>query len=274
MPGCVFCGRPLLPLLTAHPRCRKANREGRERLVELADRPLGAREDQEKTRREVERLERDAFVTRTQRGELLRPRFEERVRKALEDSVLTVEEETELVDFTDAFALGCDELDTQGWYTRFVQSAALRDLLHGKLPPAVLPMQLEPGEALIWLFPTAQLTAGELVRHETTATVAASIPVSHGLYYRVTEPAARSEEGIVHQPVDAGALGVTNRYAHFAGHRTRLRLRLEDLEDLEPTAKGVAFRRAEAAGKLQGFETGDGWFLMNLLTNARNARMG
>ena len=76
------------------------------------------------------------------------------------------------------------------------------------------------------------------------------------------------------RPIDAGSLGVTNRYAHFSGRRTRFRIRLEELEELEPTPKGVSFRRPEAGGKIEGFETGDGWFLMNLLSNARNARLG
>ena len=150
MPSCTFCGRSV-PLFAAHPRCKRKNQAARAQLLELADRFLATEAVDNETRKTVERLERDAFLTREQRGELLAPRFEEHVRKALEDSVLTVEEEAQLVAFTDTFILGKDELDADGWYTRFVQSAALRDLLHGKLPPAVLPMKLEPDEALIWI---------------------------------------------------------------------------------------------------------------------------
>ncbi len=274
MPTCTLCGRPVVPLLSAHPRCKRANREARAKLLALADLSLASGAASDETRTAVERLEREAFLSREQRGELLRSRFEARVREALEDSVLTVEEETQLVEFTEMFVLGKDELDRDGWYTRFVQSAALRDLLHGKIPPAVLPMTLEPDEALIWMFPSAQLTEGAIVRQEAALPTAKSIRVSHGLYFRVGEARVKSRADMVQRPSDAGSLGVTNRYAHFAGRHARFRIRLEEMEQLEPTAKGVSFRRPEAGGKIEGFETGDGWFLMNLLSNARNARLG
>jgi hypothetical protein len=271
MPACTLCGRSVVPFFSAHLRCKRVNRAGRAELVALADRQLASGGVDGELPLAVERLEREAFVTREQRGELLRTRFEQRVREALEDSVVTVDEEAQLLEFTEAFALGRDELDHDGWYTRFVQSAALRDLLHGKLPPSVLPMALEPGDALIWMFPTAQLTEGAVLRKLHDSSSVQSIPVSHGLYYRIAEPQPERRERTVQRPIDAGSLGVTNRYVHFSGLRIRFRLPLEELDQLEPTKQGVTFRRA-VGGKSEGFETGDGWFLMNLLSNARNAR--
>jgi len=271
MPDCIYCGRRVFPMWSAHGRCRRANREGRAQLVAVADQWLGAATTGDEARAVVERLERDAFLSRRQRGELLRTRFEERVREALSDSVLTVEEESQLVELAEVFALGREELDVAGWYTRFVQSAALRDLLHGKLPHAVLPMKLEPDEALIWLFSTAQYMEGEMPKVSPEAPDAVSIRISQGLYYRIAEARPGLQAAGVLKPVDFGSLGVTNRFAHFTGRRTHLRLPLEELRDLEATGKGVCFRRPGGGRKVEGFETGDGWFLINLLTNARNA---
>ena len=270
MPQCSLCGRAVLPLRSAHFKCRRVNEQAGRELVELATRWLKGATSGDETRQRVEKMERDAFLHRKQRGELLRPLFEAHVQSALEDDVLTVEEESQLVEFVEIFSLGRDELDGGGWYTRFVQCGALRDLLHGKLPQTALPFRLEADEALIWLFQTAQLTEGRLLPAASESGVAVSIPVSTGLYYRVRQPARNDEERDTQRPVDVGSLGVTNRHIHFAGRRGRVRLRLEELEGLRPTHKGVRFRRP-GGSRSEGFETGDSWFLVNILTNARNA---
>lgn len=273
MPKCTLCGRTVLPPRRTHVRCRRANQEAREEVAALADRWLAGGVSGDEAKAVLERLEREAFLSREHRGEALRSRFEKQVREALDDSVLTVEEESQLGDFTEVFGLGREELDRDGWFTRYLQSAALRDLLHGKLPQAMLPMQLEPGEALLWLFPTAQLTEGVDEPRREAADALASVRVADGLYFRMSDLRRRGDERTVQKPVDVGSLGVTNRYAHFTGKRGRFRIRLEDLEELEPTARGVRFRRTGRTPKGEGFETGDGWFLVNLLTNARNARL-
>ena len=273
MPRCSLCGRTVLPPRRTHVKCRRANQEGRVAVAELAARWLAGGASSDEVRALVERLERDAFVGREHRGEALRARFEQQVKEALADSVLSVEEEAQLGEFVDVFGVGREELDGDGWYTRYLQCAALRDLLHGRLPPSMLPMQLEPGEALLWLFPTAQLTESTSERRDGGLCAFASVRVSGGLYYKIGDPRRSGGEASVQRPVDAGSLGVTNRYAHFAGRQSRFRIRLEDLEDLSPMAKGVVFRRPGRSGKVEGFETGDGWFLVNLLTNARHARL-
>lgn len=274
MPKCTLCDRTVLPPRRVHVKCRRANQEARAEIAELADRWLAGEVSGREARAVVERLEAEAFLRREHRGEALRGRFEKQVREALDDAVLTVEEESQLGDFAEVFGLGREELDRDGWFTRYVQSAALRDLLHGKMPQAMLPMELEPGEALLWLFPTAQLTEGEAEPTDEDAHAAGSVRVSTGLYFRMADLSRKGVAGGRLKPVDYGSLGVTNRYAHFAGKHGRLRLRLEELEELEPTVKGVRFRRPGRSGRLEGFETGDGWFLVNLLTNARNARQG
>lgn len=273
MPKCSLCGRTVLPPRRMHVKCRRTNQEGRAAVAALAERWLAGEATSAEAGASVERLEREAFVGREHRGEALRALFEQQVKEALADSVLSVEEEAHLGEFVDVFGLGREELDRDGWFTRYLQSAALRDLLHGRLPPAVLPMQLEPGEALLWLFPTAQLTEGTSESRGGGLGAFASVRVSGGLYYKVGDLRRAAGEASVQRPVDVGSLGVTNRYAHFAGRQSRFRIRLEDLDELAPTAKGVVFRCPGRSGKVEGLETGDGWFLVNLLTNARNARL-
>lgn len=271
MAKCRLCGGKVLPPRRTHAKCRRANEAARVEVAGLADRWLAGEIGAEAAHSEIERLERDGFLGRGQRGEALRSRFEKMTREALDDAVLTVEEESQLGEFAELFGLGREELDQNGWYTRYLQSAALRDLLHGRLPQSVLPMELEPGETLLWLFPTAQLTEGASRQRGVSLGEAATVRVSDGLYFRMADLRRSGGETDVQKPVDVGPLGVTNRYAHFAGKRSRFRIRLEDLERLEPTAKGVVFRRPGRSGNFEGFETGDGWFLVNLLTNARNA---
>lgn len=272
MAKCTLCGRTVLPPRRTHAKCRRVLQTASEQIAQVADRWLAGEVDADQVRSSVERLEQESFLGRGPRGDALRSRFEKLVREALDDAVLTVEEESQLGEFAEIFGLGREELDRDGWYTRYLQSAALRDLLHGKLPQSILPMELEPGEALLWLFPTAQLTEGTSRSRGGELGAAASVRVSDGLYFRMSDLRRSGGGTTVQKPVDIGSLGVSNRYAHFAGKRSRFRIRLEDLERLEPTEKGVVFRRAGRGGKFEGFETGDGWFLVNLLTNAQNAR--
>ncbi len=250
------------------------HRAARERLVAAGERLLAGEARPEEVRPLIDELQSTSFMTRERRGKALRPLFEQHVRAALEDSVLTVEEERQLMDFVDAFSLGRGELDAEGWFTRVVQCAAVRDLLQGQRPRQTASFELEAGETVLWQFPDAHYLTGQPVSRGSAASFATSVPISHGLYYRVGPRQESIGKDESYEPTDVGVLGVTNRHLHFSGLRGRFRIPLADLGEVAQSSDGVRFVRRNEARIREAFVTGDGWFLVNLLTNAKNVPAG
>jgi hypothetical protein len=78
--------------------------------------------------------------------------------RALEDDVLSQEEESSLLAFAQSLSLSQEELDRAGVYSRVMKAAVIRDVLEGKIPQHIeaqenLPFNLQKGETLVWVFP-------------------------------------------------------------------------------------------------------------------------
>ena len=60
---------------------------------------------------------------------------------------------------------------------------------------------------------------------------------------------------------------VKNYHPFFAGSSKRFRVAYNKIVTFEPFSDGIGIQRDAASAKPQSFETGDGWFTYNLITN-------
>ena len=66
---------------------------------------------------------------------------------------------------------------------------------------------------------------------------------------------------------DTGLLGITDRHMYFHGPVKSFRVKYDKVVSFQPFSDGIGFQRDAASAKPQGFVTGDGWFIYNLITN-------
>jgi hypothetical protein len=200
--------------------------------------------------------------------------WERAVTRALDDGVLSHEEETRLVDFKDHFQLSQDDLNTQGAYIRVVQNAVLRDVLEGNPQQqrvqmdSSLPFNLLKSESLVWAFDQVKYYEQRTQRSYTGGYQGVSIRVARGIYYRTGGFRGHPVETAYMQYVGIGMLGVTTKQLYFtAGMEKSFRVRYDKIVSILPYSDGVIIQRDAATAKPQAFVTGDGWFISNLLTN-------
>ena len=69
----------------------------------------------------------------------------------------------------------------------------------------------------------------------------------------------------VHQ--DTGLLGFSTKHLYFSGSKKKFRVLYDRIVDFEPYDDGFGLMRDAQTAKPQSFQTGDGWFAFNLVTN-------
>ena len=213
-----------------------------------------------------------AFIDQAALRALLIGAWEIAVTTALEDDVLSKEEETALVNYSKHFAFSQGDLDTNGAFSRVVKAAIIRDLLEDKYPDRVtvegqIPFNLQKAESLLWFFNNVAYF------EETTRTTyqggyqGASVRIARGLYYRVGgfrgNPVVTTR--LAH--VADGQLGVTQKHIYFAGGNKAFRVPYPKIVAFTPYSDGIGIQRDAITSRPQIFITGDGWFTYNLVNN-------
>ena len=133
--------------------------------------------------------------------------------------------------------------------------------------PSDVPFNLMKSEQLVWLISGVKYYEVKTRRRRHGTSHGLSIRVAGELYYR---PSAFSSQSLeweetVHE--DAGLLRVTSRHIYFHGPRKRFRVRYDRIVSFEPYRDGIGIMRDAQTAKPQTFQTGDGWFIYNLVTN-------
>ena len=198
--------------------------------------------------------------------------WEEAVEGALEDGIISLDEENALTRFLTRFGLSARHVNDNGAHTSMVQSAVLRDLSQGIVPqrqqfPSRLPFNLMKSEQLVWVIDGVGYVETITRRERQGSSQGVSIRVARGVYYRPSSFRSRSVEWEETKKVDDGMLGLTTKHVYFAGSRKRFRVRYDRIVAFEPYRDGFGIMRDAQTAKPQNFVTGDGWFAYNLVFN-------
>lgn len=272
MAKCDLCGQDAGFLRKRHKECQQKYDTGAKLIQEKAQAAALASPDFTALEHDLSSVATASFIADTTLRALLAEAWQSAVLDALEDNVLSSEEERALVAFKDHFSLAQDELDSNGGYSRLVKAATIRDILEGKLPDRIhiqgeVPFNLQKAEKPVWVFQDVKYYEQRTRRKYVGGYQGVRIRIAKGVYYSTGgfrgNPVDISET--VH--IDTGLLGVTNKHLYFSGNTKAFRLRFDKIVSFVPYGDGIGVQRDALTAKPQVFITGDGWFTYNLLAN-------
>ena len=257
----------------ADPRATaQLNRASRDRLMLDARLAAIAVDDPDTHLRELSESLQESTLHADEKTDVLITAWEAAVESALEDGLLTLDEENSLNRYMSHFGLTTEQLDRNRVLTQIVKSAVLRDIAEGIVPnrqniTGRPPFNLMKSEKLVWVMQDVDYLEVVTRRERRGSSHGLSIRVAKGLYYRPGTFRSRSIEWeeTVHQ--DSGLLGFSTKHLYFSGGRKRFRVRYDRIVDFEPFSDGFGIMREAQTAKPQSFRTGDGWFAYNLAVN-------
>lgn len=198
--------------------------------------------------------------------------LENAIYDALEDNIVTEQEENALLEYIDYFQISMDTLSNNAAYLKLTKSLVIRDILNDKLPHRMnvtnqIPFNLQKGESLIWLINDVDYYEDRTRRQYVGGTQGASIRVARGVYYRTGAFRGQPVDTVEKLYLGKGMLGFTNKHLYFFNYRTSFRIRYDKIISVVPNSDGFTLLKDGATAKPQSFVDGDGWFSYNLISN-------
>jgi len=276
---CIYCHKSAGWFRDKHKGCEARHERATNWIVTDAKHAMRSSGDLSALQDFVLKLAADSYIAKTELSGLLVRAWESAVEAALEDGVLTSEEETALVHAQQYFNWTQNDLNGKGTYSRLAEAGVLRDVLEGKPSTRLrvegqLPFNFQKGEHLVWLFPDVKYYEVRTRRTYVGGYQGASIRVARGVYYRLGgfRGTPIDSPGTVH--ADTGAFAVTDTHLYFAGQAKSFRIRYDKIVSFTPYSDGIGLQRDAVTAKPQAFLTGHGWFAYNLVVNLANLQAG
>lgn len=138
--------------------------------------------------------------------------WERAVERALDDHVLSEEEEIALTTYQKRFALRQE--DALVAYTRIAEATTLRSLLNGEIQPrqtitGPIPFNLQKSETLVWVFNDIDYYEAKTRREYIGSSAGVSVRIARGVYLRSGSFRGHSVETTSTELADSGLLGIT-----------------------------------------------------------------
>ncbi len=277
MARCRFCGEGAGFLRSFHKDCSRAHRQARSSIVSRAAAgALAPALDGDALERELFDLCSEGRVGKNDFREALVSGFEVAVEKALDDELLSHEEEAAMTRFQDRFGLAGDPSMHKA-QTRITQGTVLRQVCEGSVPEvnfslngsSHVPFNLQKSEQLVWLMANVDYYQMKTRREFRGSSTGMSVRIAKGVYLRQSAFRGHPVEITETVKADTGLLGLTTKHIYFHGQQERFRVRYDKIVSFEPYENGLGYMRDLARAKPETFETpgNDGWFLYNLVTN-------
>jgi hypothetical protein len=170
------------------------------------------------------------------------------------------------------FSLTKDDLGAADAFPRLVKAMTLRDLTEGKVPQRFnftgnLPINLLKEEKLVWLFENTRYFEERIHREYVGRSAGVSVRVMKGLYLHTSAFHGHPIDVTTTQQVDTGLFAVTDKDIYFSGAHKSMRIPFKKIVAFHSYSDGIGLVRDAASAKPQAFQTGDGWFTYNLVTN-------
>ena len=198
--------------------------------------------------------------------------WKQAVEQALQDHVLTVQEERALYQIARQFMLSDDEMKKDGVISRVDKAVIIRNIMQGVVPEFPindirLPFNLQKSETVVWLFADVDYYEQRTRTRYMVGSKEVSASVAMALYLKTTEVSAEVIESEETVRVDRGILGVTTNHIYFAGANKSIRINYSNIVSFKHYSDGIGLVQDSPQVSPQEFVTDDGWFVYNLVTN-------
>lgn len=272
MGQCIYCGQDAGMLRKYHKECKEKHESGLAQIAEKAANGAIQATNLEALETQLNTISQASFIPPELRKKELIKAFERAVEMALEDEVITSDEEDALDAYKTHFKLEQSELNNYGAYTKLVQAGVLRDLMEGKIPQRIdvkgqLPFNLQKSEQLVWVFQNVKYYEERKRTTYIGGYKGVSIRIAKGVYYRTGGFRGNPTVTTTTVHIDTGLLGITTKYVYFAGGSKSFRVPYKKIVSFTPYSDGFGLQRDAMTAKPQSFVIGDGWFVYNLVSN-------
>jgi hypothetical protein len=272
MGNCIYCSKSAGFLRKTHKECKQKHDQGKSEIVSLVSKVGSEGGDLKHLESSIEQVAANSFVDSESLRALVASGWEKAVELAFDDGLLSEQEESALMELKEHFSLSQQALDRTGSYTKLVKGAVLRDIMDGNLPERMkvngnLPFNLQKTEKVVWVFQNVNYYEEKTRTRYVGGSQGVSVRIAKGLYYRTGAFKGERVQTSETIHVDTGLLGVTNKHIYFAGPSKRFRIAFNKIVAFEPFSDGIGVQRDAQTAKPQSFQTGDGWFTYNLITN-------
>ena len=272
MGDCIYCGQPAGFLRRAHGHCKDNHDRGKSQIVGLVSRVSSEDVDYQRLRADIKEIASSSRMRRDTIRACVVAGYENAVERALDDHVMTEEEQERLHELQRQMSLSQNALNRNGAYDRVVKAGVLRDVVNGVVPQGIqfvggIPFNLQKSETLVWVFQDVDYYEVKTKTKFVGGSRGVSVRVTKGVYYRVGgfKGERVQESATVH--VDTGLMGLTTKHIYFAGSSKRFRINYRKIVTFETFSDGIGVQRDAQTAKPQSFRTGDGWFTYNMVAN-------
>ena len=263
MGDCTVCGRPAGFLKSSHPECAQFVKQLETPLLTAAC--SGREEHRATAEAAINEAKNSGRLTPARATTLALSSWCDAANLALEDGLLSADEETALMDFARMF--GVPHVETPE-HAKLLRAAVLRDVREGIVKTRLriegnLPFNLLKSEQLVWAFQRVEGFTTRTTRGHQGGSHGFSLRIAKGVYYRPSAFKAASTSVDSQVSLGVGLLGLTNKHLYFAAPGKALRVKWGDVVAFENFSDGVGVNRAKATDRPLLFRTGEGWFTSN-----------
>ncbi len=253
-----------------HKECRDRHDQAAKRIPEFFLKALNSPLDADRFHTLVQEIAATSFIHDDELRTLAASGLSSMTETALDDGMLTQEEETRIATLAARFGVTSEDKVFHPAARRLKKVAILRDLDQGRAPngatvTGTIGINLAKGESIIWLFDN--VTAYKM-RTKTSfqgRSQGMSFRIARGVYYRTGsfrgEPVKTqymSEEG-------KGHLVLTTKAVMFSSPLRSLKLQAKKIIAIDPFSDGIALTRDGANPQPIIFKLDDPWFAANAI---------
>ncbi len=242
-------------------------------LRSIVRRTFNARSNYYSCVREVEDKFRSVGINPQDSICFLKQIWGELVDEVCDGKFISQDEQDHLNEMIEAFALPVDELDSRGSLTKFLKASVINDLIIGAPKTRItvddnLPLRLDKGEVLLWVFPDIKLYEYVKMRNVVGGSTGVSIKLMKGLYWRVGGFKANPQSWEEVKHTDTGLVVITNKGIYFFGENLNYKIPFTKLAAIKPYSDAVEIQRNAATARPQIFYGLDGQFVYHVGTCA------
>jgi hypothetical protein len=270
MASCIFCGKSAGPLRQEHRECRAAHETGGRQIVEgIADAAFGV-QSLDSLLQQITSIASASYISDAYLHALKAQGWAVAVDRFLEDHLLSPDDEKRLARLQERLLLTREELERAGYISKVIKSAVLSDLVNGVIPKRFqvegnLPINLHKDEQVVWAFDSVKLYEERTRTRYVGIPAALSVEVMNGVYYTLGNFRGIPVPARATTPIAVGLFVVTSKHLYFSARQASFRVAYKEIVQFEPLPDGIRFVRDAADANPQIVETGDGWFIYNLV---------
>lgn len=271
MAKCKYCGKDAGIFKSVHPECEKFAKETMHFFTQMAVHACLHGGDEAELRTALSEAAANARLSAEERQKATLDALSQAAAQALEDGIVTPDEEKNLLMVTRILEIPDQTLYASEAWGQLVKSRVLAEVMAGKVPERCnasgLQVVLQKGESVIWMFNKVASYESRTRRHFVGASAGVSVRVAKGVYLRTSafkgHPVEKTE--IVH--ADTGSLIITNKNIFFQGAIKVVKLPARKLAAIQPYSDGIGLQLDTASATMRLFQNLDGWFAYNVVSN-------